>query len=63
MIKIKLNVDLLGFKAGRIIRLATNDSGKPADQFWRNRLKDSSIDNCVEIVKEEKKKSKSKGVS
>jgi hypothetical protein len=24
--------------------------GVPSDRFWRNRLKDSAIDNCVEIV-------------
>jgi hypothetical protein len=29
--------------------------GEPASNFWRNRLKDSAIDNCVEIVSTQKK--------
>jgi len=28
---------------------------EPASNFWRNRLKDSAIDNCVEIVSTQKK--------
>lgn len=30
----------------------------PTDLFWRNRLKDSAIDNCVEIVSTQKKDKK-----
>jgi len=32
--------------------------GEPASNFWRNRLKDSAIDNCVEIVSIQKKVNK-----
>jgi len=24
--------------------------GEPVSNFWRNRLKDSAIDNCVDII-------------
>ena len=27
-----------------------DENGVPTDLFWRNRLKDSAIDNCIEIV-------------
>ena len=45
--QIKLNVDLAGFKAGKILKgeiLKTH--------YWRNRIKDSKIDNCVTIINE-----------
>jgi hypothetical protein len=47
--KIKLNVDFKGFKAGQIISV---DFDK--DIFWRKRLKDSKIDNCIEIYEKPK---------
>ena len=55
-IKIKLNVDLNGFKKGRVINVKTDNEGTIIDAFWRARLKDSKIDNCIEIVIEEKPK-------
>jgi hypothetical protein len=55
--KIKLNTDLNGFKMGRVINVDTDASGTVVDKFWRARLKDSEIDNCVEVVIEKKSKS------
>lgn len=49
--KIKLNVNLKGYKKGSIIDIYEIE-GIPKDQYWRNRLKDSKIDNCIEIIKE-----------
>ena len=55
--KLKLNVPLMGRKAGDII--AVEDSnGVPRDKYWRNRLADSAIDGCVEIVDNRKKSTK-----
>lgn len=54
--KIKLNTDLNGFKKNRIIDIKADSEGTAIDPFWRERLKDSEIDNCVEIVIEEKSK-------
>ena len=34
---------------GAIIEINDED-GVPTDLFWRNRLKDSNIDNCIEVV-------------
>lgn len=51
--KLKLNQDLKTPKGklvkDSIIEVADID-GVPTDKFWRNRIKDSAIDNCVEIV-------------
>ncbi len=51
--KLKLNRDLKTPKGkltkDSIIEIEDID-GEPTDRFWRNRLKDSVIDNCVEIV-------------
>lgn len=45
-IKIKLNCDLKNHKKGHIITINLYDI------YWRNRLRDAKIDNCIEIVKE-----------
>ena len=49
--KLKLNCDLQKHKAGDIITIDTDENGVPLERYWRSRLKDSEIDNCVEIVK------------
>lgn len=55
--KIKLNQDLRT-PQGQLLKnsiIEINDeSGVPTDLFWRNRLKDSAIDNCIEVVEENK---------
>ena len=58
MIKIKINHEhgLKGHKKDAIVEIETDHDGVPMDSFWRRRLKDSAIDNCVEIVKEVKSK-------
>ena len=51
--KLKLNQDLRTPK-GKLVKdviIEIDDvEGVPLDKFWRNRLKDSALDNCVEIV-------------
>lgn len=60
---LKLNQDLrtpFGPKLkGDVVEVEVDSDGIPLDHFWRNRLKDSTVDNCVSVV-EEPKKSKSK---
>ncbi len=34
-----------------IISVEADKEGIPLNIFWRNRLRDSEIDNCVEIIK------------
>jgi len=49
--RLKLRVDLQKYKAGETIEVKDDGAGTPLDRYWRDRLKDSAIDNCVEIVK------------
>lgn len=58
MIKLKLNKDMDGKKKDSILSLPTDQDGKIIDSFWARRLEDSKIDNCVEIVQENKKSNK-----
>lgn len=57
--KIKINQNLSTPKGklqkDSIIEIADID-GVPVDSFWRNRLKDAAIDNCIEIIITPKKK-------
>lgn len=59
-IKLKILKQLKDYKVGTIIPIEVNDNGTALDMYWRNRINDSSIDKCVEIMehKEDKKKSK-----
>ena len=58
--KLKLNQDLSTPKGkllkGAIINLECDVNKIPLDIFWRKRLKDSAIDNCVEVVSQSKSK-------
>lgn len=62
--QIKLNQDLrtpYGLKLkGEIIELEGDANNIPLDLFWRNRLKDSAIDNCIELIELETKNKKGK---
>ena len=54
--KLKLNTALRGYPAGTQIKIRVDKEGTPLDSYWRSRLKDSRLDNCVEILSENKKK-------
>ena len=51
--QIKLNQNLRT-PQGQLLKDAiieiNDEDGVPTDLFWRNRLKDSVIDNCIEVV-------------
>lgn len=57
-IKLKLNQPMQGYEAGRVVPIQTDSAGVPLEKFWRRRLKDAKIDNCVEVVKATPAKSK-----
>lgn len=48
--QLKLNCDLPPKKKGDVISVECDEYGVPLEHYWRNRLKDSAIDNCVEVV-------------
>lgn len=54
--KLKLNQPLAGYEVGREVTIQTDRNGVPLEKFWRRRLKDAKIDNCVEVVKPSKPK-------
>jgi hypothetical protein len=54
-IRNKSKATLHGLKPGAMIDIPTYD-GMPADRVWRNRLRDATIDDCVEIVQTMKSK-------
>lgn len=49
-IKSKALATVLGYKQNDIIDIECRQ-GVPVSKEWRNRIKDSVIDDCVEIVK------------
>jgi len=50
-----------GYTSGQVVTVQVDSNGIPLEQFWRKRLKDALVDNCVEVVKASKpKKGKSK---
>lgn len=46
------------YKVGEIIQVDCDKYGIPLNQYWRNRLKDSAIDQCVEEIQPERPVSK-----
>lgn len=57
--KLKIN-NVSGHKSGKVLEIKVKD-GVPVCKFWRKRLKEAKIDNCVEVVKTRaKRKEKSK---
>lgn len=49
--KIKINLPLKHYKKGDIVNIEIDINGLAIDRYWRNRIKDSKIDGCVEYVK------------
>jgi hypothetical protein len=54
--KIKINKNIRSYKAGQEIEIKTDKDNVPLDRYWRNRLRDSKIDNCIEIINTQPKK-------
>lgn len=50
-----INKDLGTHKKDSKVRIKCTEEGIPLEVFWRRRLKDSNIDNCVEWEKETKR--------
>lgn len=57
--KLKIKVAMMGHKVDEIIDIA-DKNGIPKDKFWRNRVADSALDGCVEIVDNRKKSKQEK---
>lgn len=57
-INLKINSSLKAHKIGDIIAVPVDENGNIIDNYWRRRLLDAKIDNCVEIFKEKIAKNK-----
>ncbi len=53
--KLKINKPLPGYVVGAEVDVETK-GGVIKDRYWRNRLADAKIDNCVSIVDNKKTK-------
>lgn len=60
IIQIKINRDLGKHKKGTQLKIEVDKNGIPLDQYWRNRLSDSKIDNCCELIEKTPPKKSSK---
>lgn len=59
-VTLKINKKLLDKLPGATIRVEVDAHGAIKDKFWRDRLNDAKIDNCVEVVHSEVKTRKNK---
>lgn len=50
-ILLKLNSSLAGYPEGHLLQIDADDEGIPLDRYWRSRLRDAEIDNCVAVTK------------
>ena len=57
-ISVKLNSDLRGLKTGTVVKIKVDKEGTPKERYWRDRMKDAKTDNCIEVIKKKKQKSK-----
>lgn len=57
-IKNKSKVMLAGVKPGKTVKVPCDEHGTPLQKYWRNRIRDASIDDCVEVVKPKTAKKK-----
>lgn len=48
--KLRINAPLRGHKIDSILTLAVDRSGRPIDNYWSDRIKDSLKDGCVEVI-------------
>ena len=49
--KLKLNAQLKSYAKGSILDIEVDAKGVPLERYWRDRVKDAKIDNCVEFIK------------
>ncbi len=63
--QLKINKEIrksgVKYMEGQVLSIEFDSNNQPIDRFWRFRLKDAAIDNCVEVVeKDVEKKTKIK---
>ena len=51
IIQLKINKPIHGHPSGSTVRVQADDASVPLDKFWRDRIRDAEIDDCVTVVK------------
>ena len=59
-IQIKVNKSVEPYMKEQVVTVQVDALGTPVRKFWRDRLRDAEVDNCVEIVKDKPKTSTKK---
>ena len=64
-ITLEINKKILWHMPGSTITVYTDIEGTPLDHFWRKKLRDSAVDDCVsvQITKSNTKKLKDKPIN
>lgn len=57
MMRLKIN-NVPGYSGE--LDIVTDKNGVPVERFWRNRLREAEIDNCVEVLKPKSNRKKEK---
>lgn len=53
-IEIEIVKPLRGYPAGYKLKILTDKNGTPFDKYWRDRLRDAKIDNCIKVIKKKR---------
>lgn len=51
-VKIKIKKKFHTYVVDEVVIVDADSQGNPYSRFWRNRLRDSVVDDCVEFVKD-----------
>lgn len=54
-IEIEINMDFKPYAKGQVIKVRSAN-GVPLEKYWRKRIRDSEIDNCVTVKQPVEKK-------
>lgn len=60
MIEVQMNKKVGGFLPGNKTHIRVDAKGVPVDPFWRRRFQDAETDECIVIIKKQKKKENKK---
>lgn len=52
IMKIKILKELKAHKSGDVVSIKVDNHGVPLERYWRNRISDSRMDKCIEIIKD-----------
>lgn len=56
IVEYKINKPIAKHRKDDTVRIKCDLDGVPLDRYWRDRLKDAKVDNCMEMLKDKKKK-------